>query len=341
MSNSAVEVRTFISSAGRREFSSAVAAALMTAFFPVRAQNLREHRIGCLLPLQRSANLDSYSIVVMVEGLRALGWAEGRNLTIEYREAKGQPELFGQLARELVALNVELIVAVTGNAATAAKNATSSIPIVMVAAPDPVKFGLVASLARPGGNVTGLALPTIEWGKWLELAQQAIPSLSRISVIANPDNRVYADYAAQNQEAAKRLGLRLQMLPVGRAEQFDEAFSSMKREKADALVFGPDSLYRSHMKEIIDSASAARLPVIGPDRQAAELGALAGYGYDVRNAWQRIPAYVNRILRGAKPSDLPVEQPDKFELVVNLRTAHALGLSIPQPVLVRADEVLG
>ncbi len=277
----------------------------------------------------------------MVEGLRTLGWAEGRNLTIEYRSAEGKPELFGQLARELVALNVDLIVAVTVNAAIAAKNATSSIPIVMVNAPDPVKFGLVASLARPGGNVTGLALPAIDWGKWLELAQQVIPGVSRISVIANSDNRVYADYVAQNQDAATRLGLRLQMLPVTRAEQFDEAFSSMKGEKSDALVFGPDSLYITRMKEIIDRASAARLPVIGPNRQAAELGALVGYGYDVRNAWQRIPAYVNRILRGAKPSDLPVEQPDKFELVVNLKTAKALGLSIPQPVLVRADEVIG
>jgi len=276
----------------------------------------------------------------MVEGLRALGWVEGRNLKIEYRSAENRPERHDKLARELVALSVDLIVAISTNAVTEAKTATSSIPIVMLSGYDPVKFGLVASLGRPGGNVTGVAFPTIDWGKWLELVRETLSSATRVAVIGNPSNRLYGDYVAQNEAAAKLLGLRLQMLPVARAEQFDEAFVAIKREKADALVVGPDSLYISRMQEISDRASTSRVPLIGPDQRAAEMGALIGYGYDGRDIWRRLPIYIDRILRGAKPSDLPVEQPNKFELVVNLKTAKALGLTIPQTLLRRADEVI-
>jgi len=276
----------------------------------------------------------------MVEGLRALGWVEGRNLKIEYRSAENRPERHDKLARELVALSVDLIVAISTNAVTEAKTATSSIPIVMLSGYDPVKFGLVASLGRPGGNVTGVAFPTIDWGKWLELVRETLSSATRVAVIGNPSNRLYGDYVAQNEAAAKLLGLRLQMLPVARAEQFDETFVAIQREKADALVVGPDSLYISRMQEISDRASTSRLPLIGPDRRAAEMGALIGYGYDGRDIWRRLPIYIDRILRGAKPSDLPVEQPNKFELVVNLKTAKALGLTIPQTLLQRADAVI-
>ena len=277
---------------------------------------------------------------MIVEGLRALGWVEGRNLKIEYRSAENRPERHDKLARELVALSVDLIVAISTNAVTAAKTATSSIPIVMLSGYDPVKFGLVASLGRPGGNVTGVAFPTIDWGKWLELVRETLSSATRVAVIGNPSNRLYGDYVAQNEAAAKLLGLRLQMLPVARAEQFDETFVAIQREKADALVVGPDSLYISRMQEISDRASTSRLPLIGPDRRAAEMGALIGYGYDGRDIWRRLPVYIDRILRGAKPSDLPVEQPNKFELVVNLKTAKALGLTIPQTLLQRADAVI-
>jgi len=272
----------------------------------IPAQNLpKVYRIGCLLIWRGTADEEITSIGAMVEGLRALGWDEGRNLKIEYRSAENRPELFDQLARELVALNVDLIVAVSVNAVTAAKNATSSIPIVMVSARDPVMFGLVASLARPGGNVTGQALPAIDWGKWLELAHQAVAGMSRVAVIANPSNRVYADYVAQNEAAAQRLGLRLQMLPVDRVEQFDEAFVAIKREKADALVVGPDGLYIRRMQEISDRASTSRLPLIGPNRRAAEMGALIGYGYDGRNAWRGVPAYIDRILAGCQARRSP------------------------------------
>jgi len=326
---------------GRRTFVGGVGFSLIAAPLIIRAQQLSKvRRIGCLLPFRGTADEELASINVMVEGLRGLGWVEGRNLEIEYRSAENRPERHDKLARELVVLNVDLIVAISTNAVTAAKTATSSIPIVMLSGYDPVKFGLVASLGRPGGNVTGVAFPTIDWGKWLELVRETLPSATRVAVIGNPSNRLYADYVAQNEAAAKLLGLRLQMLPVARAEQFDETFVAIQREKADALVVGPDSLYISRMQEISDRASTSRLPLIGPDRRAAEMGALIGYGYDGRDIWRRLPVYIDRILRGAKPSDLPVEQPNKFELVVNLKTAKALGLTIPQTLLRRADEVI-
>ena len=326
---------------GRRTFIGGVGFGLIAAPLIIRAQQLpKVRRIGCLLPFRGTAEMEAATIGAMVEGLRDLGWVEGRNLKIEYRSAENRLELYDQLARELVALNVDLIVAVGVTAVTAAKNATNSTPIVMVNAAEPVKFGLVASLARPGGNVTGSALPPIDWGKWLELVRESVSGASRVAVIGNPSNRVYADYVAQNEAAAKRLGLQLQMLPVARAEQFDEAFVAIKREKAEALVVGPDALYISQMQEISDRASINRLPLIGPNRRAAEMGALIGYGYDFRNSWRRAPAYIDRILRGAKPSDLPVEQPNKFELVINLKTAKVLGLKIPQSLLLRADEVI-
>jgi putative ABC transport system substrate-binding protein len=322
----------------RRTFIAAVGFSMTTVPLMISAQQSPiVRRIGFLLPSRAAADAEFNA---MVEGLRDHGWIDGQNLMIEHRSAENQYELYDKLARELVALNVDLIVTASVNAVTAAKNATASVPIVMVSTADPVKFGLVASLAHPGGNVTGSALPPIDWGKWLEIARESVADASRIAVIGNPDNRVYADYVVQNEAAAKRLGLRLQMLPVARVEQLDEAFVAMKREKAAALVVGPDALYFSRMQEISNKALASHLPLIGPNRRAAELGALIGYGLDTRSAWRGAARYIDRILKGAKPGDLPVEQPTKFELVINLRTAKAIGLTLPQSLLVRADEVI-
>jgi len=325
----------------RREFIAAIGFGLISVTPTIWAQQrAKVVRIGCILAGSRAA-ADAEGVTgALVAGLRSLGWIEGENLVIEYRSAENQSELLDKLARELVALKVDLIVTGGVNVVIAAKNATNSTPIVMVNAADPVKFGLVASLARPGANVTGSALPPIDWGKWLELAGESVSGASRIAVIGNPDNRVYADYVVQNEAAAKRLGLRLQMLPVARAEQLDEAFVAMKREKAAAIVVGPDALYLSRMQEISDRALASRLPLIGPNRRAAERGALIGYGLDIRSAWRGAAKYIDRILKGAKPADLPVEQPTKFELVINLKTAKVLGLTIPQSILLRADEVI-
>lgn len=319
---------------------SAIALVLFSTPFKILAQLPKVVRIGCLLPFSPTSDAAAAPINAMVEGLRDLGWVEGRNLQIEYRSADNRPELFDELARELVASNVDLIVAATVAAATAAKNATKSTPIVMVSALEPVKFGLIASLARPGANVTGTTLPPIDWGKWLELARESVPGASRVAIIANPSNPVYADYVAQNEAAAKRLGLQVQIVRVASAEQFDEAFIAMKRGKADVLVVGPDSLYVARMRQISEMALTRRLPFVGPNRVAAENGALIGFGYDFRINWRRTAVYIDRILKGAKPSDLPVEQPTKFLLVINTKTAKGLGLTISPSLLLRADEVI-
>ena len=205
---------------------------------------------------------------------------------------------------------------------------------------DPVKFGLIASFAHPGGNVTGLALPLIDWGKWLELAREGVRGARQVAVIANSTNIVYANYVAQNEEAARRLGLQLQILPVASEGDFADAFAAMKRSSASALVVGPDPLFNSNMQKIIDLARVHRLPVVAANRRYAELGAIISFGTDLNYVFSRVAAYVDKIVRGANPADLPVEQPERFELVINLRSARELGLTIPQSLLLRADEVI-
>ena len=278
---------------------------------------------------------------VFVAALRDLGWSEGKAVAFEYRWAEQHYERVPALAGELVELGVDLIVVTAGvTAALAAKQATATIPILVIGVADPVKFGLVASLARPGGNVTGFMAPLADWGKYLELAREAVAGATRIAVIGNPTNIVYADYVAQNETAARQLGLKLQMIPVARADELAAAFEAMKRAHADALVFGPDGVFAANMPEIFDRARANLLPVIGPFRRAAEMGAVATYGADFRYIFRQAASYADRLLRGTKPADLPIEQPTRFELIVNLKTAKALGLTIPQSVLLRADEVI-
>ena len=323
----------------RRAFIVTLAGGLLAAPVAVEGQPAaKPHRIGYL------GNSDTGPAVpvrdAFVDELRRQDWIEGRNIVIEYRWARGRPERFPELASELVRLNVEVIFAGSGPAARAARQATERIPIVMTATADPVKFGLANSFAHPGGNVTGVALPIIDWGKWLEFAREAVPGASRVAVIANPENPTYADYVAQNEAAAQRLTLRLQLLPVARWEELSAAFAAMKQERASALVVGPDALYSPRMKEVIDQAFANGLPVIAAVPQAADVGALITYGPDYRHMWLRAATYVDKILKGAKPADLPIEQPNKFELVINLKTAKALGLTIPPSLLQRADQVI-
>ena len=278
---------------------------------------------------------------MFIEALGDLGWIEAKTIAFDYRWAEQRYERFPALARELVELGVELITVTAGvTAALAAKQATTTIPILAVAVADPVRFGLVASFSHPGGNVTGIVQPLAHWGKWLELAHDAIAGVARIAVIGNPTNIVYADYVAQNEAAARQLGLKLQMIPVARVDELAPAFQAMKAAHADALVVGTDSLYFNNLKEILERARESRLPVITPFRRAAEMGALLAWGFDIRYAFRRAAAYADRILRGARPADLPMEQPERFELVINLRTAKTLGLTIPRSVLLRADEVI-
>lgn len=324
---------------GRRELlvaSLAVLAPIASYSQPVG----RVRRIGILGNVAPPANAGS-PIQVFIATLRDLGWIEAKTVAFDYRWAQQRYESFPALARELVNLGVDLIMVTAGvTAALAAKEATSTIPILAVAVADPVKFGLVASFARPGGNVTGIAQPLADWGKWLELARDAVAGATRIAVIGNPTNIVYADYVAQNEAAARQLGQELQMIPVSRVDQLAPAFEAMKVAHADALVLGTDGLYLSNLTEILERARASRLPVIAAFRPAADMGALVAWGFDIRYAFRRAAAYADSILRGARPADLPMEQPARFELVINLKTAKALGLTIPQSMLLRADEVI-
>lgn len=313
-------------------------------FVPVTASAQpapRPRRIGMLVvgrPEETTANPLQR---LFITALRELGWAEGRDVLFEYRGGDLQADSLRAVLRELVALNVDLIIVTTGvTAALAAKEATATIPILAIGVADPVKFGLVASLAHPGGNVTGVAGPVPDWGKYLELARDAVPGLTRVAVIANPASVVYADYVAQNEAAARQLGLKLQTIPVAQAGDLAAAFEAMKRQRAEALVFGPDRVFYGSLGEILERARAAGLPAITSIRPAAEAGALLTYGLDTRALMRQSAHHVDRILRGTRPADLPFEQPTRYDLVINLRVAKALGLKVPPSLLLRADEVI-
>jgi len=324
---------------GRRELLVASLAVLAPITSNAQSVGL-VRRIGVLGNVAPPANAGS-PIQVFIATLRDLGWIEAKTVAFDYRWAQQRYERFPALAEELVKLGVDLIMVTGGvTAALAAKQATTTTPILAVAVADPVKFGLIASFARPGGNVTGIAQPLADWGKWLELAREAVAGATRIAVIGNPTNIVYADYVAQNEAAARQLGLKLQMIPVAQVDQLAPAFEAMKVAHADALVVGTDNLYLSNLTEILERARTGGLPVIAPFRPAADMGALVAWGFDIRYAFRRAAAYADSILRGTRPADLPMEQPSRFELVINLKTAKALGLTIPQAMLLRADEVI-
>jgi putative ABC transport system substrate-binding protein len=276
------------------------------------------------------------------QGLRELGYIEGRNILIEYRWADGRFDRLPALAAELTRLPVDVIVASNTPAALAARKATSTIPIILVTAGDPVGSGLVASLARPGGNVTGLSLfPTLEIsGKQLELLKEAFPTVSHVAVLANPANPPTAGLLTETEFAARSLGLRLRVVEVREPKDFDGAFATMKNERVPALLVIADPLVNDNRGRIVVFAATSRLPAIYPYRTFVDAGGLMSYGVDLSDLSRRAATYVDRILKGAKPAELPIEQPTKFELVVNLRTAKALGLTIPPSLLLRADHVI-
>jgi putative ABC transport system substrate-binding protein len=273
--------------------------------------------------------------------LRALGYVEGRNVVIEGRYYGDRLDQLPALAAELVRLRVDVIVAGAAPAPEAAKRATSSIPIVMAANhPDPVGSGLVAGFARPGGNVTGMALLLSELrGKQLQLLKEAVPGLSRVAVLSDPSNPLHAQELKDVEVAARVLKVRVRVVEARAPSEFAEAFSVATRERAGALMVLAGSMFFTHRARLAELAAQSRLPALGV-RQFVEAGGLMAYGVDVGASFRRAADYVDRILKGAKPSDLPVEQPTKFELVINLRTAKTLGLTIPPAVLARADEVI-
>ncbi len=276
-----------------------------------------------------------------LQGLREFGYVEGQNIVIERRYSEGRYERLPALAAELVRLKVDVIVAGGTPTPHAAKRATSTIPIVMTNHPDPVEGGLVASLARPGGNVTGLSFVAPDLvGKQLQLLQEAVPRISRVGVLSNPTNPIHALYLSEAEVAARSLRVRLHILEARAPSEFAGAFSAMTKESAVALVVLSDPMFFGERTRIAELAAKSRLPMMAAQREHAEAGGLLAYGASLRENYRRAAAYVDKVLKGAKPGDLPIEQPAKFEFVVNLKTARALGLTIPQSVLLRADEVI-
>ena len=275
----------------------------------------------------------------ILRGLQDLGYVERQNLVVEYRYAEGHAERLGQLAMELVRLKVDLLLGVGGDVAAALRNATNSIPIVVATSTDPVRSQLVSSLAKPGGNLTGVTFVFDELAaKRVELLKEVMPKLSRVGVLWDPTH-VDNDFP-EMQGVAQRLGLQLQSLEVRRPDDFEAVFGSAVQRHVDALIVVPGRLTAMLDSRIVASATMHGIPVISGWRQFAQLGALLTYGPDRFEGAKRAASYIDRILKGAKPADLPVEQPTKFELVINLKTAKALGLTIPPAVLARADEVI-
>jgi putative tryptophan/tyrosine transport system substrate-binding protein len=278
------------------------------------------------------------------QGLRDLGYVEGRNLVIEYRDAEGKFERLPALAAELVVLKIDVIVTSETPAALAAKQATRTIPIVFSFAVDPVTSGLVASLARPGRNVTGLATLVPELvGKRLEQLTQAVPGVSRVAVLWQPGSQVErteTDVLKRAEVAARTVGVRLQFVEARGPENFDRAFSDMTGARAGALTVLGSAMLFNERRRLVDLAAKNRLPAVYGLREYVDAGGLMAYGPSIPDLYRRAATYVDKILKGAKPADLPVEQPTKFELVINLKTAKALGLTIPPSLLGRADEVI-
>jgi len=275
------------------------------------------------------------------EGLRELGYMEGRNIAIEYRWAEGRLDRLPQLATELVQLKVDVLVTAGSPGIRAAKQATTTIPIVMAAGGDPVGSGYVASLARPGGNITGLSnLAEDLVAKLLELLKGAVPGVSRVAVLSNPANPAHASFRRVIQSAGRTMGVTLLPVDARGPAEFDGAFATMIRERAGGLVELPDPMFLTERHRLTGLANQNRLPAIYGFREHAAAGGLMAYGVNLRDSYRRAAIYVDKILKGAKPGDLPVEQPTKFELVINLKTARVLGLTIPPSLLLRADEVI-
>ena len=324
----------------RRRFLLTSLAGAVAAPFAAEGQGTGKlPRIGYVFV--RSAS-DSQSVLDAArEGLQELGYVEGRNVALEVRWAEGRYERLPALVAELVRLKVAVLVVVTIPGALAAKNATRTIPVVMLAAGDPVAAGLVASLARPGGNLTGMSLSTKELSsKRLALLKEALPHITRVAVLTNPGNPFHAVFWSETQTAAQTLGLRLQSIEVRTTDDFDEAFTAAAQGHAEALLAFDDSLTIGGRARLVTLAARRRLPAMYGLREFPDAGGLLSYGANVLDQYRRSAAFVDKILKGAKPADLPVEQPTKFELVINLKTAKALGLTMPPSLLARADQVI-
>ena len=324
----------------RREFITLVGGAAVTWPLTAHAQQAgKVYRIGMLEML--SATLNVANINALREGLRQRGYAEGQNLVIEYRSADGRDDRFPGLARELLARKVDVIITRGTPAAEAAKNATSTVPVVMAASGDPVGVGLVTSLNHPGGNITGLSAIVGELApKRLELIREIVPALGRIAVLANMSNDAVRRDWGEIETAARSLGVQSQLLDLRKSDALGPMFDDATARRVDALVVVIDTITLANQQRIVDLAMKHRLPAIYSAREFVDAGGLTSYGVSYPDLYRRAATYVDKILKGNKPDDLPVEQPTKLELVINLKTARALGLEISPTLIARADEVI-
>ncbi len=323
----------------RREFISLLGGAAAWPLAARAQQAGKVPRIGLLSPFSHSDTALWHR--AFLEGLRDLGWVEGKTILIEYRYAEGRNDRLPELVADLVRLKVDIIVTAVTNDALAAKDATREIPIVMVAAGDPVATGIVESLARPGGNITGLSQMNPELiGKRLELLKEIVPELSSVAVLWNPEDPISILGWKEIQLPARKLEVEAHSLEVRSPGDLDKALDEAARTRAGALVIMPNPVFVTNLKRIADFAARNRLPSIFHLREFANDGGLVSYGVDRSDLFRRAATYVDKILKGAKPENLPIEQPTKFELVINLKTAKALGLTVPPSLLARADEVI-
>jgi putative ABC transport system substrate-binding protein len=324
----------------RREFILLTGSAALCSFSADAQQAGRVTRIGYLgvtSPSDRPPLLDTFR-----QRLRQLGWIEGHNIVIDYRFAEGRLDRLPELAAELVRLNVDVIVSLGTQGVTAARNATKTIPIVMIGVRDPVGIGLIASLARPGGNVTGVSgsagLEIV--AKQLELLKETVPEIRHVAILSNPANAYHQLAINELNVAAQSLGVQLQLLEAQGPNEFDSAVAAMAKEHVGGLLVLSDVIFNDHRARLVDLAAINRLPTAYGIRESVEAGGLMSYGPSFVDFYRRSTAYVDKILKGDKPADLPVEQPTQFELVINLRTAKMLGIEIPPTLLSRADEVI-
>ncbi len=323
----------------RRTFLATVTAGLLAAPLAAGAQQAGKlYRVGFLWD---SPAVFPDAIEAFRQGLRDLGYVEGRTIAIEYRWAEGKPERMRELAEELVRLKVDVIIAPSSIYTGAAKRATSAIPIIFMSHADPLGSSHVASLARPGGNITGLSLMMTETNvKGLELLKEAIAGLSRVAVVWDPATPSHGPGLKAVEVAGPALGLRIQPVAVRSATEYDGAFSAIVRERAGAVLVLSTPLFIAGAKRLAELALTHKLPSMFGPRHHVEAGGLMSYSPDRADLWRRGAIYVDRILKGAKPADLPVQQPTRFELVINMKTAKVLGIKIPQTILLRADKVI-
>jgi putative ABC transport system substrate-binding protein len=324
----------------RRAFLGTVAGSLLAAPLASEAQRgTKVWRIGVLETTSAGAN--ATNLAAFRQALSELGYAEGRNIVFEYRFAEGAPERFKDLAAELVRLKVDLILTRGTPAVLAAKAATQTIPVVMAASGDPILSGVVPNLAKPGGNVTGLSAIIVEIsGKRLELLRQVVPALHRLGVLLNMGNPNNALQRSETERVARSVGVQLQELDVRKPGDLAPAFEAATRRRTDGLFVLTDAITQAHLGTIVQLAARHRLPAMYSAREFVEGGGLISYGVNYADLYRRSAQFVDKIFKGAKPGDLPVEQPTRFELLINLKTAKALGLTIPQSLLLRADEVI-